>query len=77
MDNPPEFIILQCGADSLAGDPITQLNLTEASHRLAALSLCQVADRHCDGRIIGLGGGGYNLNNIAKAWTQVVTAFLA
>jgi acetoin utilization protein AcuC len=76
MDNPPEFIILQCGADSLAGDPITQLNLTEAAHRMAALSLCQIADRHCDGRIIGLGGGGYNLDNIAKAWTQVIRAFL-
>lgn len=76
MDNPPEFIILQCGADSLAGDPITQLDLTEASHRMAALSLCQIADRHCEGRIIGLGGGGYNLDNIARAWTQVITAFL-
>ena len=76
MDNPPEFIILQCGADSLAGDPITQLMLTEASHRMAASSLCQMADRYCNGRVLGLGGGGYNLLNIAKAWTQVIEAFV-
>ena len=76
IDNEPEFIILQCGADSLAGDPITQLELTEKSHGIAAESLCQIADRFCNGRILGLGGGGYNLHNISKAWTQVVKSFL-
>lgn len=76
IDNQPEFIILQCGADSLAGDPITQLELTEKSHGMAAESLCRIADQYCKGRIIGLGGGGYNLDNIAKAWTHVVKSFL-
>ena len=72
----PEFVILQCGADSLAGDPIAHLALTEEAHAHAAARLCAVADRHAEGRILGFGGGGYNRRNIARAWTRVVQAFV-
>lgn len=71
----PDFIIFQCGADSLAGDPITHLQYTESAHGKAASDLCELADRHCEGRIIGTGGGGYNLGNLARAWTRVVESF--
>ncbi len=73
----PEFILFQCGADSLKGDPITQLCYTEAAHAEAATSLCRIADEHCEGRIIGTGGGGYNRRNVARAWTRVVQSFVA
>jgi acetoin utilization protein AcuC len=73
----PEFIVFQCGADSLDGDPITHLRLTEAAHAHAAARLAALADRHCQGRVLGLGGGGYNRRNLARAWTRVVDAFAA
>ncbi|MGB5256128.1 MAG: hypothetical protein WBN44_02660, partial [Woeseiaceae bacterium] len=72
----PEFIILQCGADSLEGDPITHLCWTEEAHAEAAAALCRLADRHCAGRIIATGGGGYNRRNLARAWTRVVQSFI-
>ncbi len=72
----PEFVIFQCGADSLDGDPITHLRLTEESHAHAAARLCAIADRHAAGRILGIGGGGYNRRNLARAWTRVVQAFV-
>jgi acetoin utilization protein AcuC len=72
----PEFIIFQCGADSLNGDPITHLDYTTRSYQLAAKSLCQLADEFCDGRLVALGGGGYNLENISQAWPVVVWAML-
>ncbi len=71
----PEFILFQCGADSLAGDPITHLQFSESAHAEAAASLCRIADRHAGGRIVGTGGGGYNRRNLARAWTRVVEAF--
>ena len=71
----PEFILFQCGADSLAGDPLTHLSYSEEAHAAAAVSLCQLADRHCAGRIVGTGGGGYSRRNLARAWTRVVEAF--
>lgn len=73
---PPEFILFQCGADSLAGDPITHLCYTENAHAEAAADLCRIADACCDGRIIGTGGGGYDRRNLARAWTRVVEAFV-
>ena len=73
IDNmKPELIILQCGADGLAGDPITHLRYSPNAHRLAADSLHNLAHKHCQGRIIALGGGGYNRTNIGLAWTEVV-----
>jgi len=73
----PEFIILQCGADSLAGDPITHLRYSAAAHGHAAQRLKAVAEGHCRGRLLALGGGGYNRDNLARAWTAVVEALLA
>jgi acetoin utilization protein AcuC len=72
----PEFIIFQCGADSLAGDPITHLKYSSASHRHAAGQLKALAEKYCSGRLLALGGGGYNRTNLAAAWTAVVAALL-
>jgi len=72
----PEFILMQCGADSLEGDPITHMAWTEEAHAEAAAALCRLADKHCQGRIIGTGGGGYNRHNLARAWTRVVQSFV-
>jgi len=73
----PEFIIFQCGADSLSGDPITHLCYSEQAHADAASALCRLADKHCKGRVVGMGGGGYNRHNLARAWTRVVQSFVA
>lgn len=72
----PEFILFQCGADSVAGDPITHLEFSPATHRYAAERLCLIADRHSSGRVLAMGGGGYNRDNLALAWTGVVHAFI-
>jgi acetoin utilization protein AcuC len=68
----PEFILFQCGADSIDGDPITHLKYTPAAHRHAAQRLCYLADKYCDGRLLVMGGGGYNRSNLAMAWTAVL-----
>jgi len=68
----PEFIILQAGADSIAGDPITHMQFTPAAHAHAAQRLRALADEFCQGRLIATGGGGYNRANLAAAWTAVV-----
>jgi acetoin utilization protein AcuC len=73
----PELILLQCGADSLAGDPITHLQLTAEAHAHAARRLGVLADRYAQGRVLGMGGGGYNRANLASAWTRVVEELAA
>jgi acetoin utilization protein AcuC len=72
----PEFILLQAGADSLEGDPITHLCFTEEAHAHAAARLCALANELCQGRVLAMGGGGYNRRNLARAWTRVVKSFV-
>src|SRR3989338_3932038 len=64
----PEFILLQAGADSLDGDPITHLRYTPAAHAHAAVRLCRLADEFCAGRLLATGGGGYDRANLPSAW---------
>ena len=73
----PEFIVLQCGADSLAGDPLTHLAYSERAHAHAASRLAALAQESGHGRVLALGGGGYHRPNLARAWCAVVAAFLA
>ena len=68
----PEFFILQAGTDSIAGDPLTQLRLSPTSHFLVTTRLVQLAESMGHGRLLALGGGGYNARNIAMGWCEVV-----
>jgi acetoin utilization protein AcuC len=70
----PEFLIMQCGADGLAEDPLTQLQYSSEVHRRVVTDLRALAERQARGRIIATGGGGYHLPNIAAAWCEVVEA---
>lgn len=71
--NKPEFILFQCGADSIKDDPITHLAYTEKAHAYATRRLSVIAEKHCQGKLLAMGGGGYNHDNIAKTWTAVVS----
>jgi acetoin utilization protein AcuC len=68
----PQFLILQAGADGLAGDPLADLRLTPAVHARVARDLRKLADEVCGGRLMAFGGGGYALRNLAAAWTAVL-----
>ena len=72
----PQFILLQCGADSVEGDPITHLRYSPAAHGRAARDLAVLADRLGHGRLLATGGGGYNRQNLARAWNAVVEGLI-
>ena len=60
----PDVIVAQVGTDMLATDPLTHLRLTNNGYIEAIERL------HRDfPRIVALGGGGYNLDDVAKCWT--------
>jgi acetoin utilization protein AcuC len=72
----PEFILLQAGADSVEGDPITHMRFRAETHMRAARDLARLADELGHGRVLGTGGGGYNRINLAQAWAGVVQGFV-
>ena len=62
----PGAIVLQCGADALADDPLSRLALSNGA-------LWRVVDRvkaMAPGLLV-LGGGGYNPWSVARCWTGV------
>lgn len=67
-NHEPEFIFLQCGADGLRDDPITHLQYSWKSHAYAAKKLHALAHEFCQGRLLAMGGGGYNPKNVEAAW---------
>jgi len=73
----PEFVLVQCGADGLAGDPLADLRLTPAVHSRVIRSLRRIAERHARGRMMAFGGGGYSLENLSMAWCAVLEALQA
>ncbi|KAI8593912.1 hypothetical protein BDZ88DRAFT_988 [Geranomyces variabilis] len=60
----PTAIVLQCGADSLAKDRLGSFNLSIAGH-----GQCLQFMKTFDLPILVLGGGGYTIRNVARAWT--------
>ncbi|MDA4119882.1 MAG: acetoin utilization protein AcuC [Thaumarchaeota archaeon] len=68
----PDMIFFQCGADGLAGDPITDLRYTAEAHAYASRKLHLLAHEVCGGRILAMGGGGYNPANVSAAWSAIV-----
>ena len=70
-NHKPEFFIFQAGVDSMIGDPLTHLRFSVAAHTHAARRLVQLANKYAKGRLLVYGGGGYNLDNVARGWCAV------
>ncbi|KAJ9050362.1 Histone deacetylase 2 [Entomophthora muscae] len=60
----PGAIVLQCGADSLAGDRLGCFNLSARGH-----GACAAFVKTFNIPLLVLGGGGYSIRNVARAWT--------
>jgi len=70
----PDFVIVQCGVDDLAGDPCGIFNWS-IDHKDGDLAWCvsQIVNNwNC--KTLVLGGGGYNAPNAARAWAHVTSA---
>jgi histone deacetylase 1/2 len=59
----PGAVVLQCGADSLAGDRLGCFNLSMKGH-----AQCVEFLKKFNVPLILLGGGGYTIRNVARAW---------
>jgi histone deacetylase 1/2 len=59
----PGAIVLQCGADSLAGDRLGSFNLTLKGHA-ECVKICKSFGLP----LFLMGGGGYTIRNVARCW---------
>lgn len=61
----PSAVVLQCGADSLAGDKLGCFNLSMDGH-----GNCAKFIKKFGLPTVLLGGGGYTTKNVSRAWTN-------
>ena len=60
----PDVVVAQLGIDSHWTDPLTHLALTVNGFARAVRRILDLSPR-----LVALGGGGYDLGNVARAWT--------
>ncbi|MCV6596233.1 MAG: acetoin utilization protein AcuC [Mangrovicoccus sp.] len=66
MAHRPEAIVLQCGADALAEDPLSHLMLSNNAHIAVLRGIWGLSPR-----LLVLGGGGYNPWSVGRLWTRL------
>jgi acetoin utilization protein AcuC len=62
----PEAVVITCGADALAGDPLASMALSNVALWDVVARLVAVAPH-----AVVLGGGGYNPWTVARYWTGI------
>jgi len=61
----PELLIISAGFDAHVRDPLGSLELEEEDFAWATLQLMEIADTHCNGKIVSVLEGGYDLQGLA------------
>lgn len=62
----PDAVVITCGADALAGDPLSSLALSNGCLLEAVMALVALSPS-----TVVLGGGGYNPWTVARLWTAL------
>jgi acetoin utilization protein AcuC len=60
----PDIVVTQLGVDTFHDDPLTNLHLSILGYERVLKRIKDLAPRW-----VALGGGGYNISNVARAWT--------
>lgn len=64
----PQIIVTQNGVDPHHRDPLAHLQVTMDTYPRVWTILRELAERVCGGRLVALGGGGYNPDVLPRAW---------
>ena len=63
----PEFILLSSGFDAHTNDPLAQINLSSKDFYEITKRILIIANEICDGKVVSILEGGYNLNALKES----------
>ena len=72
----PDLLILSAGFDAHTRDPLANLNLVEDDFAWVTARLMGVADKYCNGRVVSVLEGGYDLQGLAQSVSAHVTTLM-
>jgi acetoin utilization deacetylase AcuC-like enzyme len=73
----PDLVIISAGFDAHWRDPLAGLNLKGEDFAWATDAVMRIADRHCEGRIVSLLEGGYDLAGLGESVAAHVATLMA
>ena len=63
----PDLILISAGFDAHERDPLGSIRLVEEDFAWATQKLVEIADESCNGRVVSMLEGGYDLDGLAKS----------
>jgi len=72
----PEFMLVSCGFDAHADDPLASMNVSEQGYKQMAQVVRAMADELCGGRLLFVLEGGYALSGLEQGTRSVLDALL-
>ena len=72
----PDVLLTQLGVDMYFDDPLTQMGLSLSIYRDIAQTLYTSAQDYCQNKWIAVGGGGYLMTVVPRAWTLFLARML-
>lgn len=73
----PELVMISAGFDAHKNDPLAGLELNTEDYFWVTEKLCALADRHCEGKVISILEGGYNLDALKESASAHIKALAA
>ncbi|NMN58137.1 MULTISPECIES: histone deacetylase family protein [unclassified Xanthobacter] len=72
----PDLILISAGFDAHVRDPLASLRLVDTDFGWITRRLMEIADKKCEGRVVSLLEGGYDLEGLATSAAAHVTALM-
>ncbi|MFX1591458.1 MAG: acetoin utilization protein AcuC [Promethearchaeota archaeon] len=72
----PDILITQLGVDTYFDDPLTQMGFSLSVYRDIAQTIKTAAREYCQNKWLALGGGGYLMTVVPRAWTIFLARML-
>ena len=72
----PEFILFSAGFDGHKDDPLAQLQLNSKDYYDLTKRTLSLAKLHCNGKVVSILEGGYDLNALQESTEMHVNALL-
>lgn len=63
----PELLLISAGFDAHADDPLAGMELVDEDFAWVTTKLCDLADTHCQGRVVSALEGGYDLEALGRS----------
>ena len=72
----PQLILVSAGFDTHVDDPLGQMRITAEGYGKLTAVLKQIAENHCEGKILHFLEGGYNLDGLVSGVREVLDVLM-